>query len=349
MDRDALRFTTGLVVGGVALLFVILTVMLVVELRAIVAVIFLGCIVGLTLGPLADYLQRYHVPRVLSVLIVYAIVMGALSLFTWYAVVEFANEFEDFSDAIADILDRYEEAAEDNFLPSVEQIQDALRENAEGIVGDAVEQAVILAQAILYLVTVFAVALMFTLTRDRLFDLVISLTPRDHQARVEELMRSLGSKLRRFLLGQFIAMTVVGVTTYIGLLIIGIRFPLVLATIAFIFEILPIVGPWIAFIPALAIALTDGFWPAVQVSILYLAIQQFESYVVVPIVYGRQVKLPALLIIVAIFIGGALMSVLGALIALPVALILHTLFFEVFVPWRRERVERSRRPDHAVF
>jgi predicted PurR-regulated permease PerM len=136
-------------------------------------------------------------------------------------------------------------------------------------------------------------------------------------------------------------MFVVGMLTYVGLTIIGVRFPLILAAIAFLFELVPNVGPWAAYLPALTVALTDGWTTAIKVSALYLAIQALENYLIVPVIHGREAEMPALLIIIAILVGGALMGILGALIALPVALVLHTLFFDVLVPWRQRKIEEA--------
>jgi predicted PurR-regulated permease PerM len=144
--------------------------------------------------------------------------------------------------------------------------------------------------------------------------------------------------LRGFMRGEAIAMVIIGVVTYIGLTIIGIRLPLLLAFLAFLLEVLPLLGPWLAFFPALAIAATHGVWAMVAVSLLYLGIQAFENYIVTPMVHARESQMPAMLIFTALLIGGGLMGLMGALIALPAAVILHILFFEVLMPWNDRRL-----------
>jgi len=117
-----------------------------------------------------------------------------------------------------------------------------------------------------------------------------------------------------------------------------VDFALILAFIAFLMEAVPMIGPWIAFIPAFAVALTDSTWTAIQVSILFLGIQAFENYFVTPVIHGRGSEVPAMLIFVALLVGGALMGIMGALVALPAAVCIHVLFMELVVPLAREQV-----------
>ena len=93
----------------------------------------------------------------------------------------------------------------------------------------------------------------------------------------------------------------------------------------------------IALIPAVIVGFTQGPWTGLGVLALYLAIQAFESYVLTPMVHSRESEVPAFLIFVSVVIGGALMGVLGALVALPIAIILHITYFELVKPWNRRR------------
>jgi predicted PurR-regulated permease PerM len=155
----------------------------------------------------------------------------------------------------------------------------------------------------------------------------------------------MGWRMRRYMLAEFAGMTAIGVLTYIGLKALGMPYAFSLAAIAFLLEILPILGPWLAFIPALLVALTEGWTTTVLVCVLYLALQQIESYVIVPVFHRRGTGMPELLILAAVLAGGSLMGILGALVALPMAVIVYTLFVDVFVPWRHQRVGFVEEPE----
>ena len=308
--------------AGLAILGVVLLVLLAIQLRQILAVLFIGVVLGVSLNPLVSLLGRARLPEVAAVLLVY-----------------FATEGLDLQ--LEQIRSEYDGFQKGTSLPTSNNIEAALRDAAGGAASGAIGKAVSFVSGVLYFFTVLFTALLFTVTQDRMRTLVLSFVETQSRSEVERVLHVLAHRLRRFMVGEFIAMLAIGVTAYVGLLIIGIKFPLILGFLAFLSEVLPLIGPWIAFIPAFAIALTQGVWPAIAVALLYLLILGFENYVVTPVVHGHESQMPALLILVAILTGGTLMGALGALVALPVAVIAHTLFFEVVVPWNERRLARD--------
>src|SRR5690606_16549498 len=102
-----------------------------------------------------------------------------------------------------------------------------------------------------------------------------------------------------------------------------------LAIIAALFELIPLIGPLIAAIPAIIIGLTISPAMAIGVSLLYLIIQQLESNLIVPKVMERAVGLNPLFIIIALLSGGALMGIMGALIAVPVAVVVSAVLEDI--------------------
>jgi putative heme transporter len=146
---------------------------------------------------------------------------------------------------------------------------------------------------------------------------------------------------------------ILAVLVYIGLIILDVRFALVLALIAFLGEIVPVAGPIIASIPAIAIALLDSPTKALAVAAFYLAIQQFESYVLLPNVMQNQAHIPPLLSIIALFAGGTVGNILGALIAIPLTGALRVLVLRAVAPairrlWRVEEVPNREMPEEAA-
>lgn len=150
-------------------------------------------------------------------------------------------------------------------------------------------------------------------------DNVVLLFARDRRGRMREVLASLGQALRRWLVGQFIAMTLVGVLTTIGLLILGVPLALTLGLIAFLFAFVPYIGPIAATIPAVLVAFIDGPTTALYVLGLYLGVQFVESYLVTPMVQKQVVSLPPALLILAQILMGALTGPLGIALATPLA------------------------------
>lgn len=310
--------------------------------REYIAVLVLGVVIGTTLGPLVDWLARYRMPRILSGFLVYALIASLLSLFLLYAIPELAQEGQELIDSFDDLQPLYEDLGEVIPLPEWDELGPLFRERmdefAGRIAGEVVSQAGAVVAAVLYTFTVFVVGLFWTITREPARQLFLSLLEERHRAKADETLSLLANRIRKYVLAEFAGMVTVGVITYIGLSLLGVPFAFVLAAIAFVLEILPILGPWIAFIPALLVSLGEGWQTAIFVSVFYLALQQLEGNVIVPVFQGRGTGLPQLLILYAVLLGGALMGVLGALVAIPVAVVAYTIFMDVFVPWRQERV-----------
>jgi predicted PurR-regulated permease PerM len=320
-------------------------------LRAYLAVFLLGVVIGTALGPLVDRLARYRIPRLVSGFLVYALIAGVFSLFLLYAVPQMVDEGEQLIDRIDELERIYNDFADIGPLPPWDElaplVQERLRDAAGQLAGQVASQAGAVLNAIVYTLTVFVVGLFWTLSRHNARGLFLSLLDPGHRAVADRTLATLGSRLRHYVLAEFAGMLAIGILVYIGLRLLGVPFAFVLAALAFFLEILPILGPWLAFIPALLVAIGEGWVTALLVTGFYLALQQVESYVIVPYFHGHGTGLPQLLVLYAILMGGALMGILGALVAIPVAVVLHTLFMEVFVPWRRAQVAASSEPAPA--
>ena len=157
----------------------------------------------------------------------------------------------------------------------------------------------------------------------------LRLFPRRHRPRVDAATRAITVKVSAWLGGQLLLAGIIGTTSAVGLWLIGVPFFYVLALISGIGELIPVVGPILAAIPAVLVASTVSYQKAVIVVIFFLVQQQIENHVLVPKVMERQVGVSAVTVIVALLIGGKLLGIVGALLAVPTAAILQVLFMEL--------------------
>jgi hypothetical protein len=132
--------------------------------------------------------------------------------------------------------------------------------------------------------------------------------------------------------------------SWVGLTVIGVPYAAVLALIAGIMEAVPNIGPIIAAVPAVMVAALYSPWQALAVLALYLVIQQLENYVIVPRVMSRAVELHPLAVLLALMVGGELMGVLGAVLAVPVTAAISVIVDEI----RTERLTPSIDPADVV-
>lgn len=312
------------------------------HLREILAVIALGIVVAVTCAPIADYFARWKVPRALAVLGIYTILATLLGLFLWYAIPEVIGEGERLFAEGDDIEARYAEIADDYNLPPLNEVGERARPFVQSLIPTAARQALVAATGLVYLATIFVVALLFTTVKESANELMLSLIAPRNRERADEVSQIVGKRVRGFVIGELMSMTIVGVLTYTGLVLLGVPFPFLLATIAFLLELLPILGPWLSAIPAVVLALTVSPELAIAVAVFYLVLQQIESNIILPLIQRHQTEAPAILVLSAVLLGGAAMGVLGALVALPTMIVVHTLFMEVVVPWRQKEIAGGR-------
>jgi predicted PurR-regulated permease PerM len=123
--------------------------------------------------------------------------------------------------------------------------------------------------------------------------------------------------LHAWLRGQFVAMLTVGLVTWLGLLLLGVPLALGLAFLAFLLEFIPVLGPIAAAVPAILVGLSVSPMLGLWVMLLYIAIQQVESYLLLPLVQRWAVHIPPALGLIAILVFGVLFGWVGVLLAAP--------------------------------
>lgn len=148
---------------------------------------------------------------------------------------------------------------------------------------------------------------------------LLDLLPPARRARTARVANTIADALRRWLLGQLVAMILVAALTGIGLTLLGVSSPLALALIAGVAEFVPIVGPILAVVPALLIAAPEGPALAFYVALLYLVVQQVESYLITPLVQQVVVHVPPAIVLFSILAFGTAFGALGLLLATPLA------------------------------
>jgi predicted PurR-regulated permease PerM len=149
--------------------------------------------------------------------------------------------------------------------------------------------------------------------------------------RVREVVELVETTLRRWLLGQLVLMLLVGILSFIALLLIGLPNPIALALIAGIAEIVPYVGPFISAVPALLVALTQGFGPVLWTAIAYLLVHLVEGYVAAPLLERHFVTIPPALILIGIVAVDLVFGTIGIVLAAPITVVIYMLVKMTYV------------------
>ncbi len=296
------------------------------------------------LDPPVRWLVRLHVPRPLAILIVYVVAIVAIIEFLALTLTPLLNEILRFISDLPTLIDDLDTQLQrlGEFYARL-QIPAEVREWIDGIIANLQEQGAIGPGAIdlSFLLPVLTgatslIGLLFGylilpvwaayLLKDRVvllaaFDRAI---PGSWRFDVWAVIRTIERVFGQWVRGQLILGLSVGVLTFVGLLIaselidpIFGRYALLLSVIAGVLELLPIIGPIIAAIPAVLLAATVGPGVMVAALVLYTLIQQIENNFLVPKIQGDAVELHPAVVMFAIIVGGSLAGLLGAILALP--------------------------------
>lgn len=180
---------------------------------------------------------------------------------------------------------------------------------------------------------------------------VVALVPPGRRARAEQLIETLASTLRRWLGAQLITMAALGVASGIGLRLLGIPLAFALGLLAGLLLFVPYLGSIASAIPALLIALTVGPMHVLYVALLYVGIHLAESYLLSPLLQRRAVDAPALLVLGAQLIAGALWGILGLMFATPIVatalVVVRMLYVEDTLGAHDDVARPCRRGDRA--
>jgi predicted PurR-regulated permease PerM len=183
-------------------------------------------------------------------------------------------------------------------------------------------------------------ALYIMIDRDRLRGGLFAVVPRSHHIRLARVMMNLETIVGAYIRGQVITCLLIAVFSFVLLMACGVPNALALAVFAGLADVLPYIGAFLSIAPMVLAALARGPVIAVVVLLIMLAYEEFESRVLVPRIYGRALRLPSSVVLVALLAGGTLMGILGALLALPVAAAVMMLIEELRVelPGQQEQV-----------
>jgi predicted PurR-regulated permease PerM len=166
--------------------------------------------------------------------------------------------------------------------------------------------------------------------------IVYRAVPRSRRARVGLLTDEMLARVGGYVLGNLATSVVAGTTSFVWLLAWGVPYPIALALFIAVTDLIPLVGATIGAIGVSTIALFHGLVPGIATIVFFIVYQQFENYILQPRVMRRTVDVAPLLTILAALIGGALLGILGALIAVPFAAAIQLLVTEVLYPRQDE-------------
>lgn len=330
----SITITTGAIVKTIALLLLLYVAFVI---RDLLLVILTSVVLASAVEPGTRWLMKRKLPRVISVLLIYVMVMVMLASLLYFFLPPLISDVSQFLNTLPDYLESLSLGAERlESLPAVKDVLSNLAESFKDVdflssVGNGISGATFgflttastIFGGVISFILIIVISFYLAVQEDGVANFLRIITPIEHESYVLDLWKRSQRKIGLWMQGQLVLGIIIGVLTYLGLSVLGVENALFLAFIAAIFELIPVFGPILAAVPAamfgfLGGGLTLGF----LVIGLYVIIQQFESQLIHPLVVKKIIGIPALIAIIALIVGGQIAGFLGIILSVPLAAVM---------------------------
>jgi predicted PurR-regulated permease PerM len=304
--------------------------------RAVLIIIGLAMFIAAGLDPVVGWLVRHRFPRwaaVLTVIIAGAAIVGG---FLAAAIPPMASEGTALAHQIPaymhSLQDKNSQLGQLNTKYHIQQrLTTLVTSGGSSLVGGVLGAgALVLSTASSILaVTVLSIYFLAGLPRIKVF--AYRLVPHSRRPRTILIGDEILAKVGGYVLGNFLTSLIAGAGTYFWMLAFGIPYPLLLGLFVAFLDLIPVVGSSVGGAVVTLVALTVSLPVAIGTLIFYVAYRLAEDYLIVPRIMGRTVQVPAIVSLVSVLIGGVLLGIIGALVAIPVAAAVRLLLNEVLI------------------
>ena len=307
---------------------------LIIQVREIIIFVFLSIILLSSLLRPVEWLNAKRIPRVISLLLVYLAVILLISFAIGIIVPPLVAQTSEFISKLPQIIGTINDFLIFNKIP-VENTSQVIARQINQIAGDLVSISRAIFSSIILIVTLFVFTFYLILEWKSFVKLITSPFAGKQEKKVASIILKVEKGLGSWVRGQLTLSLAVGILSYIGLRILDLPFALPLALIAGILEIIPIVGPIIAAIPAVLVSLSISPVLGLATAALFFIVQQLENHLIVPMVMSKVVGLQPPIVIIALLVGAKLAGIGGAFLAIPTVIVARIIIRELLMEDQR--------------
>ena len=321
--------------AGVAVTYGV--VQLIITARQVLILIGLALFLAMSLESTVSWLVRHRLPRWTAVLGVLVVALGVVAGFLAAAIPALITQARQFAVQVP----RYLQSLQDprstlgwlNAQFAVQQrVQQWLSGQAATLAQGLLGAGQLLLGVISGLVVVLVLVVYFLAAKPRIVPALCRLVPAQQRPRAVRIGDEIFVQTGGYLLGNLITSLIAGTVTFVWLVIFGVPFPLLLAVLVALLDLVPLVGTLTFSVIVSLVSLTVSV-PVGLATVGFLIVYRVvEDYLLVPKIMGQTVQVPAIVTVVAVLLGGALLGVIGALIAIPMAAVIQLLLRELVLP-----------------
>lgn len=331
--------------SATSLFLVLLVFWIFTRIEYVIVIALFGLLLGTILEGPVRRIQEQHIPRPAAIAMIYAAMIGLLALLVFLIIPVISDQADTFREEIPGQLTELQsewESSNNSLLsgtgaPLLEraiEFLDGTSDEPVNVSTDTVQNVIPLISGltagIIAVVTTLVITFYYLMEKAFIRKLVIGQLDLQRQPRIDRIWQDVENKVGGWMRGQLLLCLIIGTIATISYGILDIRFWPLLGLWAGVTEIIPIVGPWIGGIPAVIVALTQGWEKALLVGIVIICMQGLENWFLVPRVMRGAVGLSPLAVFLAILSGTEFMGVTGAILAIPIAASIQVILTEYF-------------------
>ena len=335
-QKALIRYAIAMTALAVVILFAAYMV------RTVLLLLYVSGLLAIGFSPMIRLIEKQRLlpigekrfPRWLAILVLYLFMIGTVVGIVMLIFPPLYEQGRAFVEAAPRMFERGQQfLIERGILREHIGLAEAVQKTPVGDSGQAVNTvfgAIMgVVGGIFGFLTILILTFYILVDADNLRNALLHLFSKQDRPRVAAASKEIVGKVSAWLGGQLLLAAIIGITSAIGLWLLGVPFFYVLALISAIGEMIPIVGPFLAAIPAVAVAASVSYQKVLLVIVFFVVQQQIENHVLVPKVMERQVGVSAVTVVAALLIGGNLLGIVGAILAVPTAAILQVVIAEV--------------------
>lgn len=313
------------------------------NLSTIIIYIVFALFVALGLDPVVRWFERHNVSRAWAIVIVYSVFAVILAGVLLLVVPRLVEQIGQFVSDLPDLVTQFQASDFYGWLTSTfgSQFSDMVTQaktflsnpsNLAAIGGGVLNFAVGVGTAISGLIIVVVLSLYFLAGMPAMKKSFMQFAAARNRPKATAMTNQITDSIGAYLMGMVVLAFCNSVVAFLLHLFLGLPFPALMGVLAFLITLIPLIGSVLYWITATVIALFTGWVPALIFAIIYLIYMQLEAYVLTPRVMNRAISVPGALVVIGAMVGGTLLGLLGALVAIPVTASILLIIKQVFIP-----------------
>ncbi|MFA6347934.1 MAG: AI-2E family transporter [Candidatus Paceibacterota bacterium] len=288
--------------------------------------IVLGLVISVLLNPFIDFLQKKKLHRSVATIIIYLSAVALISLFIFLTIPPILNELLSFANNSSDYFSKIKplfSSYSSSFLNNPSILTSGFQDGVLKITSELWIILSIIANGIFSVVTIFTFAFFFSIEEKEITDFIKLFSPKKLENDIVKSWEKSRAMVSYWFGARILSSIAVAIMSFIGCLMLGLKFSVSLSLLAGLLNIVPVAGPIFSGVLFAGVGALDSWTTAILAVVMITVVQQIENNLLTPLITKKLIGLPNFLILASILIGGQIAGVIGMFLAIPAGGILY--------------------------